>query len=80
MLLAFGFNNAIEEGDSLVRTNFKFFGSRFFEIGLGNKYRVFKNSNLLKINYAFSFQIKNLKPKDDQFFCRKRQYHRASEI
>lgn len=68
LLLAFGFNNAIEEGNSLSNSNFKFFGSRFFEIGLGYKYRVFKNSNFLKINYAFSFQINNLKPKNDQFF------------
>lgn len=68
LLLAFGFNNAIEEGNSLGSSNFKFFGSRFFEIGFGNKYRVFKNSNFLKINYAFSFQINNLKPKDDQLF------------
>ncbi|PKP40308.1 MAG: hypothetical protein CVT96_09410 [Bacteroidetes bacterium HGW-Bacteroidetes-13] len=68
LLLAFGFNNAIEEGNSLSRTNFKFFGSRFFEIGFGNKYRIFKHSNILKLNYAFSFQINNLKPKDDQFF------------
>jgi hypothetical protein len=68
LLLAFGFNNAIEEGNSLGNSNFKFFGSRFFEIGFGNKYRLFKNSNFLKINYAFSVQINNLKPKDDRFF------------
>ncbi|MBU2526978.1 MAG: hypothetical protein KKC03_10305 [Bacteroidetes bacterium] len=68
LLLAFGFNNAIEEGNSLGNSHFKFFGSRFFEIGFGNKYRVFKNSNFLKLNYALSFQTNNLKPKDDQFF------------
>jgi len=45
MVLAFGLNNAIVEGESFDDSPYKIGGSRFFEIGWAWKTRVFKNSN-----------------------------------
>jgi len=68
MVLAFGFNNAIIEGESFNDSPYKVGGSRFFEIGWGWKTRVFKESNFLRLKYGVSFQINGLKPKDNQYF------------
>lgn len=68
MVLAFGLNNAIIEGENLEDSPYKFGGSRFFEIGWAWKTRVFKNSNALRLKYGFSFQINGLKPTDNQYF------------
>lgn len=68
MVIAFGLNNAIVEGDNLDNSPYKFGGSRFFEIGWAWKTRVFKNSNFLRLKYGYSFQINGLKPNDNQYF------------
>ncbi|NQX77869.1 hypothetical protein [Gilvibacter sp.] len=68
LVLAFGLNNAITEGESFGDTDFKIAGSRFFELGWAWKTRVFKNSNWLRFKYGFSFQFNGLKLTDDRFF------------
>jgi len=68
MVLAFGLNNAIIEGENFDDTPYKIGGSRFFEIGWAWKTRVFENSNFLRIKYGYSFQINGLKPKDNMYF------------
>ena len=68
MVIAFGLNNAIIEGDNLDNSPYKFGGSRFFEIGWAWKTRVFKNTNFLRFKYGYSFQINGLKPNDNQYF------------
>lgn len=68
LVLAFGLNNAIIEGESLEDSPYKIGGSRFFEIGWTWKTRVFKNSNWLRIKYGLSFQLNGLKVKDNQYF------------
>jgi len=68
LVLAFGLNNAIVEGQKLDDSPYKFGGSRFFEIGWAWKTRVFKNSNSLRIKYGYSFQINGLKPTDNRYF------------
>ncbi|MFD1163585.1 hypothetical protein [Hwangdonia seohaensis] len=68
LVLAFGLNNAIVEGDNLDNSPYKFGGSRFFEIGWAWKTRVFKNSNVLRFKYGYSFQINGLKPTDNRYF------------
>ena len=68
MVLAFGLNNAIIEGESFDDSPYKIGGSRFFEIGWAWKTRVFENSNWLRIKYGYSFQINGLKPKDNMYF------------
>ncbi len=68
MVIAAGFNNALEEGQSLNDSDFKIGGSRFFEIGWAWKTRVFDNSNWLRIKYGFSFMFDGLKPTDNRYF------------
>ncbi|WP_347922794.1 hypothetical protein [Pontimicrobium sp. SW4] len=68
MVLAFGLNNAIIEGEKFDDSPYKIGGSRFFEIGWAWKTRVFENSNFLRIKYGYSFQINGLKPKDNMYF------------
>ncbi|GAA4893605.1 hypothetical protein GCM10023311_17730 [Flaviramulus aquimarinus] len=67
-VLAFGFNNAIIEGEKFDDSPYKFGGSRFFEIGWAWKTRVFKNSNFLRFKYGYSIQINGLKPDNNAYF------------
>ncbi|MGM0932193.1 MAG: hypothetical protein ACQEWD_01970 [Bacteroidota bacterium] len=68
LVIAAGFNNALEDGQSLNDSDFKLAGSRFFEIGWAWKTRVFKNTNWLRFRYGVSFQFNGLKPVDNQIF------------
>ena len=68
LVIAAGFNNALEEGQSLNDSDFKLAGSRFFEIGWAWKTRVFERSNWLRLRYGFSFQFNGLKPTDNRIF------------
>ena len=68
MVVAFGLNNLITEGESFNDTDYEIGGSRFFELGWAWKTRVFKESNWLRIKYGFSFQWDGLKPTDNRYF------------
>ncbi len=68
LVLAFGLNNALIEGEKLDDSPYKFGGSRFFELGWAWKTRVFKESNFLRFKYGFSVQFNGLKPKDNNYF------------
>ena len=70
IVVAVGFNNAIQEGKSLNDSDYKAGGSRFFELGFAWKTRVLKESNWLRFGYGMSLQYNSLKPKDDQYFVR----------
>lgn len=68
IVLAIGLNNAIIDGESIDDSPYKIGGSRFFEMGVQWRTRVFENSNFLRVNYGFLFQFNGLKPKDNQYF------------
>ncbi len=68
LVIAIGLNNALIDGQSLNDSLYKIGGSRFFEIGVQWRTRVFRNSNFMRLNYGFSFQFNGLKPNDNQFF------------
>ncbi|MGY5848232.1 hypothetical protein ACW6QP_12550 [Salegentibacter sp. HM20] len=68
IVIAAGFNNALEEGQSLNDSDFKLAGSRFFEIGWAWKTRVFERSNWLRFRYGVSFQFNGLKPTNNRIF------------
>ena len=68
LVIAFGLNNAIIEGQSLNDSPYRTWGSKFFEIGWAWRTRIFNNSNFLRFHYGFSFQFNGLKSKNDQFF------------
>ena len=68
LVLAIGFNNALSDDRSLNDSPYKIGGSRFFELGIAWKTRVFDNSNFLRLKYGFSFQFNGLKLDDNQYF------------
>lgn len=68
LVIAAGFNNAIPEGGSIGDTDFKAGGSRFFELGIAWKTRVFRNSNWLRFRYGVSFQFNGLKPTENRYY------------
>ncbi|RNC84171.1 MAG: hypothetical protein ED556_11990 [Winogradskyella sp.] len=68
MVFAFGFNNAIGDGQDLDNTPYKLGGSGFIELGWLWQTRLFKNSNFVRLNYGFSFQWNKLDIKDNQYF------------
>jgi hypothetical protein len=68
LVVAAGLNNAVADGVSPWDSDFKFGGSRFFELGLAWRTRVFKSTNWLRVKYGFSFQFNGLKPTDNRYF------------
>ncbi|PKV49665.1 hypothetical protein ATE84_1699 [Aquimarina sp. MAR_2010_214] len=68
LVIAFGLNNAIVDGQSLDDSDYKISGSRFFEIGWAWKTRVFRNTNFLRVKYGISYTSNGLKPTDNRYF------------
>jgi hypothetical protein len=68
LVFSFGLNNVVTEGESLDDSDFKIGGSRYVEIGLAWKTRVFNESNWLRIKYGLSFQMNGLKATDNRYF------------
>lgn len=79
-VLAFGFNNALESGQSINDSDFKLAGSRFFEIGWAWTTRVFENTNWLRMKYGLSFQLNGLKPTDNRYFVQDGDVTRLEEF
>lgn len=68
LIMAIGFNNAVASGESINNTDYRFGGSRSFEIGYARSTRVFNNSDWLRLVYGFSFQFNGLKPEGNRVF------------
>jgi len=68
LVVAVGLNNAVKDGQSLNDSDFKLAGSRFFELGIAWRTRVFEDSNWLRFRYGVSFQFNGLKPTDNRYF------------
>lgn len=66
-VFALGLNNVVTNS-SLDRSDFRTWGSRFYEWGITNNYRLLKNDNLLHLKYGFSVMYNNLRPNDDRTF------------
>lgn len=79
-VLAFGFNNALESGQSINDSDFKLAGSRFFEIGWAWTTRVFENTNWLRVKYGLSFQLNGLKPTNNRYFVQDGDITRLEEF
>ncbi|MEW7277169.1 hypothetical protein ABW636_01075 [Aquimarina sp. 2201CG1-2-11] len=69
-VLAFGLNNVIVDGQSLSDSDYEIWGSKFFEIGVSWRTRVFKNTNCLRVKYGVSYMSNGLKPTDNRYFVR----------
>ena len=67
IVFAFGFNNALIDGQDLGDSPYKIAGSGFMELGYAWKTRIFQNTNFWRLKYGFSFQWNKLDIKDNQF-------------
>jgi len=68
LLVAFGLNNAIIEGQSLDDSPYKIGKSKFFEMGWTFTTRVLQKSNAVRFRYGFAFQFNGLNPTDNMYF------------
>ncbi len=68
LLVAFGFNNAIIEGQSINKSPYKMGKSKFFEMGWTWSTRVLEKSNAIRFRYGFAFQFNGLNPTDNMYF------------
>lgn len=69
-VFAFGLNNALTEGDlgSVEGSDYRVWGSHFYEWGITFNTRLAKNSNLLHAKYGLSLMYNNLRPTDNRSF------------
>ena len=67
LVFAFGFNNAIIEGQSLENSPYKIGGSGFLELGHDWKTRIFDTSNFWRFKFGFSFQWNKFDIKNNNY-------------
>ena len=67
LVFAFGFNNAIIEGQSLENSPYRIGGSGFLELGHDWKTRIFDTSNFWRFKYGFSFQWNKFNIKNNNY-------------
>ena len=71
-VFAVGLNNLITDGEtsSLEDSDYRTWGSHFYEWGFTNNTRIFKNDNLLHLKYGLSLMYNNLRPTDNRYFVK----------
>lgn len=67
LVFAFGLNNLVTDG-ALAHSDYRYWGSHFYEWGLTWNTRLAKNSNLLHLKYGASLMYNNLRPTDNRAF------------
>ena len=67
IVLAFGLNNLITNS-AVGGSDFRYFGSHFYEWGLTYNTRIIKDNNLLHAKYGFSVMYNNLRATDNRSF------------
>ena len=66
-VFAAGLNNVITN-NSAANSDFRYWGSHFYEVGLTYNTRLNKTNNLLHLKYGLSFMWNNLRPTNNQYF------------
>lgn len=66
-VFAFGLNNLVTDG-ALAHSDYRYWGSHFYEWGLTWNTRLAKNNNLLHLKYGASLMYNNLRPTDNRMF------------
>jgi hypothetical protein len=66
-IFAAGFNNLITN-ETIAKSDFRYFGSHFYEIGLTGNTRILKTNNLLHLKYGVSLMYNNLRPTNKRNF------------
>jgi len=69
-VFAMGLNNAIPELKDIENSDFRVWGSHFYEWGVTYNSRLFKNHNLVHAKYGFSVMYNNLRPTDNRYFVK----------
>jgi hypothetical protein len=68
-IFALGANNLATEG-KIAGSDFRYWGSHFYEWGLTYNSRILKNHNLLHAKYGLSLMYNNLRPTDNRLFVK----------
>lgn len=66
-VFAAGVNNLVTTG-SVANSDYRYWGSHFYEWGFTGNTRLFKNDNLLHLKYGFSVMYNNLRPTNNRLF------------
>ena len=66
-VFAAGVNNLVTDG-SVANSDFRYWGSHFYEWGVSWNSRLLKNDNLLHLKYGMSLMYNNLRPTDNRLF------------
>lgn len=66
-VFAAGFNNLITN-KQVAHSDYRYFGSHFYEWGLTYNTRILKNNNLLHAKYGLSVMYNNLRPTENRTF------------
>ena len=69
-VFAMGLNNAIPELKDIENSDFRVWGSHFYEWGVTYNSRLIKNHNLVHAKYGFSVMYNNLRPTDNRYFVK----------
>jgi len=69
LVFAFGANNLVTD-DAVAHSDFKYWGSHFYEWGITGNTRILKDNNLLHAKYGLSLQYNNLRPTDNRLFVK----------
>lgn len=69
-IFAMGLNNLITQGENLENSDYRVWGSHFYEWGLTYNTRILKNANLLHAKYGFSVMYNNLRPTSNRLFVK----------
>jgi len=67
LVFAAGVNNLVTN-KALAHSDFRYWGSHFYELGWTYNTRIFKNNNLLHFKYGGSVQYNNLRATDNRYF------------
>lgn len=69
-VFAFGLNNVVTDGENFEDSDYRVWGSHFYEWGITYNSRIFKNNNLLHAKYGLSLMYNNLRPTDNRYFVK----------
>ena len=69
-VFAFGLNNVITDGENLEDSDYRVWGSHFYEWGVTYNSRILKNNNLLHAKYGLTLMYNNLRPTDNRYFVK----------
>ncbi|WP_445453857.1 hypothetical protein [Flavobacterium sp. 25HG05S-40] len=66
-VFAAGVNNLVTDG-AVAGSDYRYWGSHFYEWGVTSNTRLFKSDNLLHLKYGVSVMYNNLRPTDGRYF------------